>query len=165
LHVFEWRSWSSPVIRSLALSPAHTPEWFYALWCMPFETVLFSRTCAKKKTAHKRRPESREETPKEANAASLLHCNNDLGTSLVQRKRRIKCLPLFFAKLRDFGASLSTALHHRPIHSSSSRRTNANRLGSSTLSSADLILQSEECRKPHGTRGRADHIGGYQYGS
>jgi hypothetical protein len=38
------------------------------------------------------------------------------------------------------------------------RRANANRLGSSTLSSADLILQPEECRKPHGTRGRADHI-------
>ena len=36
----------------------------------------------------KRRPESREETPKEASAASLLHCNNDPGTSFVQRKRR-----------------------------------------------------------------------------
>jgi hypothetical protein len=95
-----------------------SPEWLYALWCTLFETVLFSRTCAKKKTAHKRRPESREETPKEANAASLLHCNNDLGTSLVQRKRRIKCLPLFFAKLRDVGASLSTAPNHRPTHSS-----------------------------------------------
>jgi hypothetical protein len=69
-----------------------------------------------KKTA-RRRPEFREETPKEANAASLLHCNNDLGTSLVQRKRRIKCLPLFFAKLRDVGASLSTPhTTGQPIH-------------------------------------------------
>ena len=105
-----------------------------------------------KKTA-RRRPESREETPKEANAASLLHCNNDLGTSLVQRKRRTKCLPLFFAKLRDVGASLSTAPYHRPPHSSLPRRTNADWLGSSTLSPADPILQPEECRKPHGTRG------------
>jgi hypothetical protein len=103
----------SPVLRAAADRPA--PEWLYALWCTLFETVLFSRTCAKKKTAHKRRPESREETPKEANAAAMLHCNNDLGTSLVQRKRRIKCLPLFFAKLRDFGASLSTAPHHLPL--------------------------------------------------
>src|SRR4051812_41947527 len=43
----------------------------------------------------KRRPESREETPKEASAANMLHCNNDPGTSFVQRKRRADCLPLF----------------------------------------------------------------------
>ena len=104
----------SPVLRAAADCPA--PGWLYALWFKLFEIVLFFRTCAKKEAAHKRRPESREETPKEANAASLLHCNNDLGTSLVQRKRRTKCLPLFFAKLCDFGASLSTAPPDRRCH-------------------------------------------------
>src|SRR3954451_8060875 len=77
---------------------------------MRFEPVLFFRTCAKKKAAHERRPESREETPKKASATSLLHCNNDLGINFVQQERQIFCLPLFFADMRDSGASLSTAL-------------------------------------------------------
>ena len=151
-----------PVLRAAADRPA--PGWLYALWCTLFETVLFSRTCAKKKTAHKRRPESREETPKEANAAAMLHCNNDLGTSLVQRKRRMKCLPLFFAKLRDFGASLSTAPHHRPTHSSPSRRTNADRPGSSTLSPTDPIFAAGEMPKtPWNSRNARIIFEGYQY--
>src|SRR3954451_14356066 len=62
---------------------------------MRFEPVLFFRTCAKKKAAHERRPESREETPKKASATSLLHCNNDLGINFVQQERQIFCLPYF----------------------------------------------------------------------
>src|SRR3954471_21319409 len=86
---------------------------------MRFEPVLFFRTCAKKKVAHERRPESKEETPKKASATSLLHCNNDSGINFVQRERQISGLPLFFAKLRDFVASLSIAppdCRCRPVH-------------------------------------------------
>src|SRR4051795_5679060 len=110
------------------------------------DSALFPNLC-EKKAAHERRPESREETPKKASAAAMLHCNNDSGRNFVQQERQISGLPLFFARLRDIGASLSTAPHHRPIHSSPSRRTNANQLGSSTLWSADAILLPEECRK------------------
>jgi hypothetical protein len=52
-----------------------------------------------KKAAHKRRPESREETPKEANAAAMLHCNNDSGINFVQQERQISGLPLFFYQI------------------------------------------------------------------
>jgi hypothetical protein len=86
---------------------------FCALWFTLFEIVQFLRACAKKKAAHKRRPESREETPKKASAASLPHCNNDSGINFVQRKRRAECLPLFFADVRDLTASLLTACIHR----------------------------------------------------
>src|SRR4051794_6787005 len=75
----------------------------------------------KKKAAHKRRPESREETPKEASAAAMLHCNNDSGRNFVQWERQISGLPLFFAKLRDFGASLSIAPPDRRCHTLSAR--------------------------------------------
>jgi hypothetical protein len=37
---------------------------FDALWFTLFETVQFLMARAKKKAAHKKRPESREETPK-----------------------------------------------------------------------------------------------------
>src|SRR5918995_4043774 len=84
------------------------------------DSALFPNMC-EKKAAHERRPESREETPKEASAAAMLHCNNDSGINFVQRERQISGLPLFFAKLRDFGASLPIAppdcrchsVHHR----------------------------------------------------
>ena len=71
----------------------------FALWFKLFETVLFFRTCAKKKAAHERRPESREETPKEASAAAMLHCNNDSGINFVQQERQISGLPLFFCQI------------------------------------------------------------------
>src|SRR4051812_7488673 len=87
---------------------------FDALWFTLFETVQFLMARAKKEAAHKRRPESREETPKKASAASLPHCNNDSGINFVQRERQIFCLPLFFADMRDSGASLSTALPSPP---------------------------------------------------
>src|SRR3954469_6941842 len=79
---------------------------FDALWFTLFETVQFLMARAKKKAAHKRRPESREETPEMASAASLPHCNNDSRINFVQRKRRAECLPLFFADVRDLTASL-----------------------------------------------------------
>src|SRR3954453_12717128 len=85
------------------------------------DSALFPNLC-EKKAAYERRPESREETPKEASAAAMLHCNNDSGINFVQQERQISGLPYFFTRLRDFGASLSTAPHHRPIHSSSSRQ-------------------------------------------
>src|SRR4051795_8208769 len=69
------------------------------------DSALFPNLC-EKKAAYERRPESREETPKEASAAAMLHCNNDSGRNFVQWERQISGLPLFFAKLRDFGASL-----------------------------------------------------------
>jgi hypothetical protein len=53
----------------------------------------------KKKAAHERRPESREETPKKASAAAMLHCNNDSGRNFVQRERQISGLPLFFCQI------------------------------------------------------------------
>src|SRR3954452_5346094 len=83
---------------------------FDALWVTLFETVQFLMARAKKKAAHERRPESREETPKMASAASLPHCNNDSGINFVQRKRRAECLPFFFADVRDLTASLLIAL-------------------------------------------------------
>ena len=121
------------------------------------DSALFPNMC-EKKAAHERRPESREETPKEASAAAMLHCNNDSGINFVQQERQIFGLPLFFAKLRDFGASLSTAPRHWPTHSSPTYDTTADRPGSSKLSSADPTLQPEECRKPMELKERADHI-------
>jgi hypothetical protein len=46
----------------------------------------------------------------------MLHCNNDSGRNFVQWERQISGLPLFFAKLRDFGASLSIAPPDRRCH-------------------------------------------------
>jgi hypothetical protein len=83
---------------------------FDALWFTLFETVQFPRTRAKKKAAHERRPESREETPKKASATSLPHCNNDSGINFVQRKRRAECLPFFFADECGFGEQLPAPL-------------------------------------------------------
>src|SRR4051795_1226182 len=105
------------------------------------DSALFPNLC-EKKAAHERRPESREETPKKASAAAMLHCNNDSGRNFVQWERQISGLPLFFAKLRDFGASLSIAPPDRrchPVHHRCRRLI--------------PFLQPEECRKPHGTRG------------
>jgi hypothetical protein len=42
-----------------------------------------------KRAALVRRPEFREETPKEAYAASLLHCDNDAEPEFVQQERQI----------------------------------------------------------------------------
>src|SRR4051794_21145730 len=53
--------------------------------------------------------------------------------------------------------------HHRPTHSSPPRRTNADRLGSSTLSPADLNLQPEEYRKAMELEGRPIIFERYQY--
>jgi hypothetical protein len=128
------------------------------------DSAIFLSMC-EKKAAHERRPESREETPKEASAAAMLHCNNDWGINFVQQERQISGLPLFFCQIaclrsltfhcrREKGKPFhGTAPLHRPTHSSPPRRTNADWPGSSSLSLAGLISQSEECRKPHGTRG------------
>ena len=62
------------------------------------DSALFPNMC-EKKAAHERRPESREETPKEANAAAMLHCNNDSGINFVQQERQISGLPLFFCQI------------------------------------------------------------------
>jgi hypothetical protein len=43
----------------------------------------------KKEAALVRRPEFREETPKEAYATSLLHCNNEPEPKFVQQERQI----------------------------------------------------------------------------
>jgi hypothetical protein len=50
---------------------------------------------AKKGRLH-RRPEFREETPKEAYAASLLHCDNSAKSEFVQQKGRSQGLPFSF---------------------------------------------------------------------
>src|SRR3954453_18351960 len=108
---------------------------------MRLKPVLFFRTCAKKKAAHERRPESREETPKKASATSLLHCNNDLGINFVQQERQIFCLPLFFADMRDSGASLSTALPSPPAPPRPSAASRS-RISPGSCSRACLLLFS-----------------------
>src|SRR4051794_24701901 len=63
------------------------------------------------------------------------------GEILFNAKGRYLVCLYFFAKLRDFEASL--LLPHPPPLSPRP----------SSLSPADPISQPEECRKPHGTRG------------